>query len=109
MTKGLFALSVAAILLISSSSLADDATVGLRTGGASASHDAHPQSRSWETLQLPAIPHLDTIPWARSDQALRGPKLGVLPGGQPDTLAPLLVQPPTSPRDALWTAPPLRK
>lgn len=92
MTKGLFALLLAGALMVPHITLGNDGTVGL--GGPP---QRQPQAGSWEALPLPSIPHLETMPWATSDFALRGPKIDFLLGPEPKTLGTVLVQPPAPP------------
>jgi hypothetical protein len=106
MTKGLFALLLAGTLTVPHFTLANEGTVGLGTTGLGA-RDAQPQTGSWETAPLRAIPHLDATLWATSEFALRGPKVDILLGPKPDTLGPFLVQPSTPPRQSFSKTAPL--
>lgn len=108
MIKELFALVLAGILVIPHGTLADDATVGMGTVGLGSARHAQPHTGSWDRVQLSAVPHLDAIPWATADHALRGPKLDILLGPQPETLGPFLVQPSTPPQQSFSKAAPLR-
>lgn len=90
MTKRLFALLLAGTLLVPfiSPALGSESTVGLGT----TRHDAL-QGSSWEALMLPPVPYLDTMPWLKSDSALKGPKIDILLGPKLETIGPFLVQP----------------
>jgi hypothetical protein len=83
MTKELFALLAAGTLMVP---LATSAT-GYETAGQRVEKDAGPS-----TLPLAPVPHLDTIPWLRSDFTPR--EKMVLPlGPKLDTLGPFLFPP----------------
>ena len=84
MTKGMFALLLAGALTVPhvTPALGTDSTLGL--GQAQS-----PQA--WGALQLPPIPHLDTLRWL--DTGPRGPKVDTLMGPKLDTLGPFLLEP----------------
>jgi hypothetical protein len=88
MTKGLFALVLAGALMVPhvTPALGTESTVGI--GGPR--HGA-PQLAPAGALQLPPIPHLDTLRWL--DSGSRGLKVDTLLGPKLDTLGPFLVQP----------------
>ena len=85
MTKGMFALLLAGALMVPhvTPSLGTDSTLGL--GKAQS-----PQANGGD-LQLPPIPHLDTLRWL--DTGVRGPKVDTLMGPNLDTLQPFLLEP----------------
>jgi hypothetical protein len=85
MTKGLFALLLAGSLMVPhvTPALGTESTVGI--GG------TQHQLASGEALQLPPVPHLDTLRWL--DSGARGPKVDSLLGPKLDTLGPFLVEP----------------
>lgn len=87
MTKGLFALLLAGALMAPhvTPALGTESTVGI--GGTRHA----PQLASEGALQLPPVPHLDTLRWL--DSGSRGPKVDTLLGPKLDTLGPFLVQP----------------
>ena len=88
MTKGLFALLLAGALMVPhvTPALGTESTVGI--GG---TRHAPPQLASEGALQLPPVPHLDTLRWL--DLGSRGPKVDTLLGPKLHTLGPFLVQP----------------
>jgi hypothetical protein len=85
MTKGMFALLLAGALTVPhvTPALGTDSTLGL-------GHDPAPQANVGQ-LQLPPIPHLDTLRWL--DARARGPKVDTLMGPKLDTLGPFLLKP----------------
>jgi hypothetical protein len=85
MTKGMFALLLAGALVVPhvTPALGTDSTVGLGQPRA-------PQANVGD-LQLPPIPHLDTLRWL--DTGARGPKVDTLLGPKLDTLGPFLLEP----------------
>ena len=85
MTKGMFALLLAGALMVPhvTPALGTDSTLGL-------GHAPAPQGNGRD-LQLPPIPHLDTLRW--SDTGARGPKVDILMGPKLDTLGPFLLEP----------------
>ena len=85
MTKGMFALLLAGALTVPhvTPALGTDSTLGL-------GHDPAPQANVGQ-LQLPPIPHLDTLRWL--DKGARGPKVDTLMGPKLDTLGPFLLRP----------------
>ena len=83
MTKGMFALLLAGALMVPHvPALGTDSTLGL--GQAQS-----PQASGG--LQLPPIPHLDTLRWL--DTGALGPKVDTLMGPKLDTLGPFLLEP----------------
>jgi hypothetical protein len=84
MTKGMFALLLAGALVVphGTPALGTDSTLGL-------GHAPAPQANGG--LQLPPIPHLDTLRWL--DTGARGPKVDTLLGPKLDTLGPFLLEP----------------
>jgi len=82
MTKGMFALLLAGALTVPhlTPALGTDSTLGL---GPAQSPDGD--------LQLPPIPHLDTLRWL--DTGVRGRKVDTLMGPKLDTLGPFLLEP----------------
>src|SRR3954463_12423232 len=88
MTKGMFALLLAGALMVPHVTPAlgtdsTDSTLGL--GPAQS-----PQANGGD-LQLPPIPHLDTLRWL--DTGVRGPKADTLMGPKLDMLGPFLLEP----------------
>jgi hypothetical protein len=83
MTKGMFALLLAGALTVPhvTPALGTDSTLGLAQS---------PQANGGD-LQLPPIPHLDTLRWL--DTGVRGPKVDTLMGPKLDTLRPFLLEP----------------
>ena len=84
MTKGMSALLLAAALVVPhvAPALGTDSTPGL-------GHAPAPQASGG--LQLPPIPHLDTLRWL--DKGARRPKVDTLMGPKLDTLGPFLLEP----------------
>jgi hypothetical protein len=84
MTKGMFARLLAGALTVPhvTPALGTDST--LRLG-----HPPAPQAGG--DLQLPPIPHLDTL--RRFDKGVRGPKVDTLMSPTLDTLGPFLLEP----------------
>jgi hypothetical protein len=84
MTKGMFALLLAGALVVPhvTPALGTDSTLGL--GQAQS-----PQAGGG--LQLPPIPHLDTLRWLETGP--RGPKVDTLMGPKLDTPVPFLLKP----------------
>ena len=78
MTKGMFALLLAGALMVPhvTPALGTDSTLGL-------GHAPAPQGNGRD-LQLPPIPHLDTLRWL--DTGARGPKVDILIGSIPQSL-----------------------
>jgi hypothetical protein len=85
MTKGMFALLLAGALTVPhvTPALGTDSTLGL-------GHDPAPQANVGQ-LQLPPIPHLDTLRWL--DKGARGPKVDTLMGPKLDTPVPFMLKP----------------
>ena len=85
MTKGMFALLLAGALMVPhiTTALGTDSTPGL-------GHAPAPQATAGD-LQLPSIPHLDTLRWPNT--GVRGPKVDTLMGPKLDTLGPFLLEP----------------
>jgi hypothetical protein len=85
MTKGMFALLLAGALTVPhvTPALGTDSTLGL-------GHAPTPQANGGD-LQLPPIPHLDTLRWL--DTGARGPKVDTLMRPKLDTLGPFLLEP----------------
>ena len=81
MTKGMFALLLGALMV-------PHVTPALGTLGLG--HAPAPQGNGRD-LQLPPIPHLDTLRWLDTDA--RGPKVDILMGPKLDTLGPFLLEP----------------
>jgi hypothetical protein len=90
MTKELFALLMAGTLLIPliTPALGDDATTGFGIR-----RPSMPPVATDQTLPLPALPHLEGIPWLNSGPSVRGLKVDTLFGPKLDTLGPFLLQP----------------
>jgi hypothetical protein len=90
MTKKLFALLLAGTLMVPhiTPALGNQSTVGVGTarGGASS-------VQPWGDLQLPPVPHLETMPWLSYGSAAKGSKVDMLWGPKLDTLGPFLVEP----------------
>ena len=90
MTKKLFALLLAGTLMVPhiTPALGNDSTVGVGTmrGGASS-------VQPWNDLQLPPVPHLETMPWLTHSSPGNGSKVDMLWGPRLDTLGPFLVGP----------------
>jgi hypothetical protein len=89
MLKALFALSMAGTLLVPhvTPALGYERPVGLE-----ATKQDHSQPAKWETLPLPAIPYLDTMPWLFSEQPKR-PKVDIWMNPQLQNVGPLLAAP----------------
>ena len=87
MTNGLFALLLAGALMVPhvTPALGTESTVGI--GG---TRHAPPQA-SEGALQLPPVPHLDTLRWLNSSS--RGPQVDTLLAPKLHTLGPFLLQP----------------
>ena len=85
MTKGMFALLLAGALMVPhvTPALGTDSTLGL-------GHAPAPQGNGRD-LQLPPIPHFDTLRWL--DTGARGPKVDILISPKLDTLGPFLLEP----------------
>jgi hypothetical protein len=90
MNKELFALLMAGTLLIPliTPALGDDATTGFGSGRPGA-----PPVAAHQTLPLPALPHLEGVPWLKSGSSVKGLKVDTLFGPKLDTLGPFLLQP----------------
>jgi hypothetical protein len=89
MTKELFALLMAGTLLVPliTPVLGDDVTTG---GGRT---PALSQAPVGQTLPLPAVSHLEGVPWLNSPAPLKGLKVDTLLGPKLDALGPFLLQP----------------
>jgi hypothetical protein len=90
MTRELLALLLAGTLMIPlvTSARGDD-----RTGGVAALRPYPSHESAWKALSLPAVPHLDTMPWLNLGSAAKGLKVDMLFGPKLDTLGPFLLQP----------------
>jgi hypothetical protein len=89
MIKGLYACVLAGTLVgvHIPPALGDDATArpDLIRG-------SQPRAQSPEQLQLPAVPHLDTVPWLNSSFTSRGAKVDFLLAPKFDTRGPFLAE-----------------
>jgi hypothetical protein len=94
MTKTLFALALASTLMVPhiTPALGNDSTVGF--GG---SRPAGAAQQSWKEFRLPAIPHVETMPWLLRGLPAANGKVDMLWQPHGDTLGPFLLQPETPP------------
>jgi hypothetical protein len=90
MIKGLFALLMAGTLMVPhiTPALGNESTVGL-----GAAWSTPPGFSSWESVPLPPVPYLDTMPWLSSGAIFRGPKVDLLWEHKLERFGPFLVQP----------------
>jgi hypothetical protein len=88
MTKGMFALLLAGALMVPhmTPAFGTESTVGI-----AGPRHAPPLLASGGALQLPPIPHLETLRWL--DSGSRGPKVDTLLSPRLDTFGPFLVRP----------------
>jgi hypothetical protein len=93
MLKALFALSMAGTLLVPhvTPALGYERSVGIE-----ATKQDHSQPAKWETLPLPPIPYLDTMPWLFFEQP-KLPKVDIWMNPQLQNVGPLVAAP-TIPR-----------
>jgi hypothetical protein len=94
MTKTLFALALASMLMVPHITPAFGNESTVRFGGARLAGAAQ---ESWQGLQLPAVPHLETMPWLTRGLPSAKSKVDMLWQPQGDTLRPWLLQPEASP------------
>jgi hypothetical protein len=88
MTKTLFAFMLAGTFMVPHITPAVGNESATETGAYSA-------QKRWDSLNLPSIPHLDTMPWLTRGSLTAGPKVDIL---WPATVGPFLLEsniPPT--------------
>jgi hypothetical protein len=87
MTKTLFAFMFAGTLMVPQITPAVGNESKTETSGTKGASSAQ---QRWDTLNLPAIPHLDTMPWLTRGSLTAGPKIDML---WPTTSGPSLLDP----------------
>ena len=89
MTKGLYAFLLAGTLMGMHivPAVGDDATARRDF-----MRENQPRARSGEQLRLPAVPHLDSVPWLNSRFSSRGAKIDFLLGPKFETRGPFLAE-----------------
>jgi hypothetical protein len=90
MTKTAFALMLAGTLMVPhiTPAFGNESTMGI--GGV---HRASSAQQSWDSIRLPAIPHLESMPWLTRGSLTSGTKVDMLWRPDLDTLGPFLLQP----------------
>ena len=89
MTKTLFALMLAGTLMVPHITPALGNENAMGTGF----HRASPAQQSWDSIRLPAIPHLESMPWLTRGSLTSGTKVDMLWRPGLDSLGPFLLQP----------------
>src|SRR5947208_12592087 len=94
MTQTLFALMLAGTLIVPhiTPALGNENTMGI--GGV---HRASSAQQSWDSIRLPAIPHLESMPWLTRGLLTNGTKVDMLWRPGLHRLDPFWLQPETPP------------
>jgi hypothetical protein len=90
MTKTLFALTLAGTLMIPhiTPAIGNESTTDIGDV-----HRASSAQQSWQSIRLPAIPHLESMPWLTRGSLTSGPKVDMLWRPGLDTLGPFFLDP----------------
>ena len=94
MTKTLFALVLAGTLMVPhiTRALGNESPMGIGEV-----HRASSAQQSWDSIRLPAIPHLESMPWLTRGSLTSGTKVDMLWRPDLDSLDRFLLQPEVPP------------